>query len=228
MAERRSEQSRLEAFSDGVFALAATLLVVSLEVPATLGEMLAELSGIAAFALGFAALILIWSVHNAYFRRYGLQDGWTVALNGCLLFVVLYYVFPLKFVAAGFAGHVLGLGGGSPLRLVSSLDELGTLFLLYGLGFVLIFALFALMYRHAVRRSAMLALDARELWEARMLMRHYWIFAAVGVVSMLLAWSGAGLQYGVPGYAYALIGPLCWAHGAWSERRRPGATPAAA
>lgn len=227
MARRRSEPTRLEAFSDGVFALAATLLVVSLEVPATLGEMLADLSGIGAFALGFAALILIWSVHNGYFRRYGLQDAWTVALNGCLLFVVLYYVFPLKFVAAGFAGHVLGLGGDSHLPLLSSIDELGTLFLLYGLGFVLIFALVALMYRHAVRRAEVLALDAHELWEARMLMRHYWIFAVVGLLSMLLAWSGAGLQFGVPGYVYVLLGPLCWWHGAWSDRRRPDATPIA-
>lgn len=221
MGRRRAEQSRLEAFSDGVFALAATLLVVSLEVPATLDGMLAELSGIGAFALGFAALVLIWSVHNGFFRRYGLQDNWTVALNGCLLFVVLYYVFPLKFVVAGFTGYVLGIGDYARMPLLSSLDELKTLFLLYSLGFVLIFVFVALLYRHAVRRAGELGLDAFEHWEARFLARHYGLFVVVGLLSMLLAWLGVGLAYGVPGYVYALLGPLCWGHGVWSDRNRP-------
>src|SRR5690606_25563506 len=100
MLQRRSDSTRLEAFSDGVFAFAATLLVVSLEVPNSFSELLADLSGMGAFALGFLALVLLWAVHNAYFRRYALEDGWTIALNACLLFVILFYVFPLKFVAA--------------------------------------------------------------------------------------------------------------------------------
>ena len=45
------------------------------------------------------ALVLIWSVHNAFFRRYGLDDGLTVVLNTAQLFVVLFYVYPLKFMA---------------------------------------------------------------------------------------------------------------------------------
>ena len=47
-----------------------------------------------------------------------------------------------------------------------------------------------------------------------MLKRHYAIFVAVGVLSMLLAWLGVGLPLAVPGWIYALVGPLCWWHGA--------------
>jgi hypothetical protein len=81
VARRRGGPGRLETFSDAVFALAATLLVVSLEVPVTFDELLVDLSGFGAFAVGFAALVLIWTVHTAYFRRYGLQDGWTVTFS---------------------------------------------------------------------------------------------------------------------------------------------------
>lgn len=218
MLQRRSDSTRLEAFSDGVFAFAATLLVVSLEVPNNFSELLADLSGIGAFALGFLALVLLWAVHNAYFRRYALEDGWTIALNACLLFVILFYVFPLKFVAAGLTGHVFRLGDATRLPTIGSLEELATLFLLYSLGFVLIFTFVSLMYRHATRRAAVLGLGSGELREAHFLKRHYGLFALVGLLSMLLAWLDVGVQFGVPGWIYAILGPVCWAHGAWSNR----------
>ena len=46
----------------------------------------------------FALLVWIWSEHNTFFRRFGMQDAYTVALNAALLFVVLLYVYPLKFM----------------------------------------------------------------------------------------------------------------------------------
>lgn len=221
MRNRRTESTRLEAFSDGVLAFAATLLVVSLEVPDSFDELLDDLSGFGAFALAFGALILLWTVHNAWFRRYGLQDRWTIALNGCLLFVILFYVFPLKFVAAGITGLLFGIGDYSRMPRTESLDQLSSLFLLYGLGFVLIFTVVSLMYRHAARRAEVLNLDPSELREAHQLTRHYAILVVVGLLSMLLAWLEIGLEIGLPGWIYVVIGPLCWAHEFWSERRRP-------
>lgn len=224
MSPRRSDSTRLEALSDGVFAFAATLLVVSLEVPRTFDALLTDLSGFGAFAVSFGALLLIWAVHNAYFKRYGLEDAWTQVLNGWLLFVVLFYVFPLKFVAAGVSAVVFRIGAERGGAMIGSYDELSLLFQLYGLGFVLIFATFSLMYRHATRRAQSLGLDASELHEAHMLKRHYAIFAFVGALSILAAWLHIGLQVGFPGWMYGLLGPLCWAHGAWSERTQPHVT----
>ena len=221
MRVRRSDSSRLEAFSDGVFAFAATLLVVSLEVPQSFDELLADLSGFGAFALGFATLIMLWMVHHAYFRRYALEDRWTIVLNGALLFVILFYVFPLKFVAAGITGFVFGVGDYSRMPMLDSHDDLATLFVLYGLGFALIFTCVSLMYRHAARRADVLGLDARERHEAQTLKRHYAIFVPVALLSMLLAWLQVGITMGAPGWIYALLGPLCWAHGIWSERAAP-------
>src|SRR5271167_2798365 len=95
---RGGEITRLEGFSDAVFAFAVTLLVVSLEVPKTFTELLAAMRGFAAFAVCFALLADVWYNHYRFFRRYGLQDPWTVFLNCVLLFFVLFYVYPLKFL----------------------------------------------------------------------------------------------------------------------------------
>ncbi len=54
--------------------------------------------GAVPFACCFALLVWIWYEHNAFFRRYGLQDAYTILLNSVLLFVVLLYVYPLKFM----------------------------------------------------------------------------------------------------------------------------------
>src|SRR4026208_808418 len=95
---RRHEIPRLEGFSDAVFGFALTLLVVSLEVPRSYEELIDVMSGFLSFACCFALLPWLWCEHNTFFRRYGLQDGVTVVINGGLLFTVLFYVYPLKFM----------------------------------------------------------------------------------------------------------------------------------
>jgi uncharacterized membrane protein len=127
--ERRHEVSRVEAFSDAVFAFSLTLLVVSLDVPKSYRELMALTAGFVPFACSFALLTWIWYEHNLFFRRYGLQDGYVVALNGALLFVVLFYVYPLKFLfTAAFAFFIPALRA----NLEVSPRELPTLFAIYG------------------------------------------------------------------------------------------------
>src|SRR5215813_12913085 len=95
---RGGEITRLEGFSDAVFAFAVTLLVVSLEVPRAFHELIETMRGFPAFGVCFALLAQTWYNHCRFFRRYGLQDAWSVFLNCALLFFVLFYVYPLKFL----------------------------------------------------------------------------------------------------------------------------------
>src|SRR6266566_1348637 len=94
----RREVSRVEGFSDAVFAFAITLLVVSLEVPKTFEELMAAIRGFPAFAVSFALLFQIWWRHYRFFRRYDLEDRYVITVTGFLLFVVLFFVYPLKFL----------------------------------------------------------------------------------------------------------------------------------
>src|SRR4051812_38559895 len=98
MAHRHREVSRIEGFSDAVFGFAITLLVVSLEVPKTYHELIAVMRGFPAFAVCFAMLFQVWRRHYKFFRAYDLEDSTVIALTGVLLFVVLFYVYPLKFL----------------------------------------------------------------------------------------------------------------------------------
>ena len=105
---RGTEITRLEALSDAVFGFAITLLVVSLQVPDTFTEMLGLMRGLPAFAASFALLFLVWINQHRYFRRYGLEDETTTFLNALLLFVILFFVYPLKFVFQIVIRMVLG------------------------------------------------------------------------------------------------------------------------
>src|SRR3984893_6573411 len=95
---RAGEITRLEAFCDVIFGFAITLLVVSLEVPHTYAELMADMRGFLPFAACFAQLALIWRTHYKFSRRYGLEDPYTVFLNVVFLFLVFFYFYPLKFV----------------------------------------------------------------------------------------------------------------------------------
>src|ERR1700741_577959 len=94
---RGAEVTRLEGFSDAVFGFALTLLVVSLDVPKNFNDLLNTMRGFPAFAVCFGLLVLIWNDPYKFCRRYGLDDGFTRFLTCVLLFLVLFYVYPLKF-----------------------------------------------------------------------------------------------------------------------------------
>ncbi|HEU4389697.1 MAG TPA: TMEM175 family protein [Blastocatellia bacterium] len=105
---RGGEITRIEGLSDAVFAFAVTLLIVSLEVPKNFDELLEGMRGFGAFAVCFALLMSIWYEQYLFFRRYNLQDTYTVILNLILIFVALFYVYPLKFLFGFLIGKWMG------------------------------------------------------------------------------------------------------------------------
>jgi hypothetical protein len=52
-------------------------------------------------------LYSVWCDHYVFFRRYGLQDYLTMHLSAVLLFVVLFYVYPLKFLFTALMDELL-------------------------------------------------------------------------------------------------------------------------
>jgi len=210
--------TRLEGLSDAVFAFSATLLVVSLEVPRTFDELLVNLGGFVGFGFSFALLMMIWTAHHGFFKRYGLEDRLTIAINSVLLFLVLFYVYPLKFLMSLLTGWYLGL---EDVRgRISSLEEMSQLLLLYSCGFVAVYLCFVLLYFTAVKKRQSLELDELEVFDGRTLIRHYSIFVSVGVVSIVMTLTGVGMGIGAPGWIYALLGPLCGIHGHRRLKRR--------
>lgn len=91
--------TRVEAYTDGVFAIAATLLVLDLTTTTfshidSDGQMWAALAGMSesftAFVISFGLLSLLWMIHLQQFRDLARVDGGLMWLNSIrLLFIVL-------------------------------------------------------------------------------------------------------------------------------------------
>ncbi len=202
---RGHEIKRIEAFSDAVFAFAVTLLIVSLEVPKTFEELLVTMRGFFAFGISFSLLMMIWYEQNVFFRRYAMDDIITITLNCILIFLVLFFVYPLKFLFTFIFSPMMYGDKNLPVH-VSEKDP-PTLLLIYGSGYVAIYLLFFLMYVHAFRKKDELQLTYHEQFDTKTKMYAYLILAFVGVVSIILSQILPGNLIGLAGFAYFMIWP---------------------
>lgn len=178
--------SRIEGFSDAVFGFAVTLLVVSLEVPETFGELQRILAGFPAFAVTFTVICWVWYEHYLFFRRYNLEDGLTVLLNSILLFIVLFYAYPMKFMFTRLvSGSLLGIGPGIDDGM--SAENGRMLMAVYSGGFVALFGTLMLLHWNALRQRTILALDALAIYDARASVRRHLISVTLGLLSIAIA-----------------------------------------
>ena len=206
---RGTEVTRVEAFSDVVFGFALTLLVVSLEVPHTFNQLLAAMSGFVPFAISFAILAQVWWVHHNFFRRYGLQDGATILLNLILLFVVLLYVYPLKFLFSFMFEEALGHNGitlpNGKIEPFIAPSQGPLLMIIYGLGYATVFLIFTLLYLHALRKQHDLDLSRTEVYDTQTSILENSGMAFVGLLSAVVAALLPASKAGLAGFVFFLI-----------------------
>jgi len=221
---RAGEITRLEALSDGTFAFAITLLVVSLEVPSSFADLLVVLRGFPAFAVCFTLLIWIWFQHWRFFRRYGLEDAGTVALNSALLFVVLFYVYPLKFLWTYLLAATTRNPTAIPIGEVAAppmrWTEGAQLMQVYGLGFLAIFFLLAMLYVRAYSKRDALQLNEFERFDTRSGIVENLAVAGVGLLSIAIVTFGGPRAGFFAGISYSLIGVVKAGHGYWHRFKR--------
>jgi uncharacterized membrane protein len=168
--------NRLEAFSDGVFAIAITLLVLELRVPEGAGDHLAhELArqwpSYLAYLVSFLVIGIIWMNHHAVVDHLREADRPLMALNLFLLLWTSLIPWPTRLVAEYMRE------GGDPER-VAALIYAGTMTMM---GFA-----FGLLWRYATSHRDLLAVDLSEAEIARRT-RRFTIGAPIYAVSILVA-----------------------------------------
>jgi uncharacterized membrane protein len=108
------EFSRVVAFSDGVFAIAITLLVLALEIPAGLGDLGEQIRDrgdeFFAYGLSFAVIGSLWIAHHRFFSTLARFDGPLMVLN--LVYLAFIALIP-------FSSSVLGSYAGQTAAVIT-------------------------------------------------------------------------------------------------------------
>jgi len=202
----KHSKNRLESLSDGVFAFAATLMVVNIGANADFSSLKEQLPMFISFGISFFVMMALWKLHYNFFRRTSYVDNWTITYNSIFLFTILFYVFPLKSLASAII-----------LRTRMTITELSELFQLYSLGFTVIFLCLVLLYRRAYKKDN----KNKNLLSLLFYKRHFFIFAIVGLFSALFAYFKIGIQFGLPGIIYSVLGLLCFLHSKQFHKKYP-------
>lgn len=141
----------MEAFSDGVFAVAITLLVLDIHVPAykdlpqnggLLAALLAQWPMLLAYVTSFATILIMWMNHHRLFEQIGRKDHGLLLLNGLLLMTVTLVPFPTALLAE----YIEHPGAKTAAAVYAGVNFLMALF-------------FNLLWRHASVNGRLLAED---------------------------------------------------------------------
>ncbi len=200
---RGQHGTRIEALSDGIFSLAIALLLISSTIPSNYGELERFMYDFFPFACCMIYIYWIWKAQCIFFLRFGINDSYTEVLNLALLFFVLFYVYPLKFlmsfllryfyilISALFDPEWIGKMRSYTFATFSNIEvQMPRLMLIYGLGFFSIFAILFLLYRHALKLREDLELSPIETLETESTLRQYLSIVYVTIISIVLAIAG--------------------------------------
>lgn len=223
---RGNEASRIEQLSDCIFALAITMSLMSTAAPKNYGDLVLFISDLIPFALSVLAVMWIWHVHYQFFMRFGLRDMRIIVLNTLLMVIVLFFVYPLKFLSSWMVSYFTILFQGLVIdeayfrqfneisKNMIPFSKLPLLMVFYSMSFLSIFVIFILMYMHALKKKADLALSDVEIAVSRYVIGHYLGISVVAIISISIAttgyvtgWALSGMFAGI---VYFLIGPVVY------------------
>ena len=204
----KHSRSRVAALSDGIFAFASTLMVVDIGTTVDIKNIESQIPLFISFGVAFFVMMMLWKVHYNFFQRTKYVDNWIITANTLLLFTILFYLFPLKTLINSITQQ-LGMNA----------NDLAQLFILYGVGFVLVFTSYSFLYWRASKKDTLNS----NLLELKFYHRHFLIFVIIGIVSVILSIFQTGIRFGLPGFVYALLGPLCYYNSVLFRKKYPEA-----
>lgn len=186
---------RVEAFSDGVIAIAATLLVLELHVPEPgqdiWSSLAHQLPSLAAYVVSFLTILILWVNHHALFHAVARVDRAVLFLNGLLLLGISFVSYPTA---------TLG-------RALESGDFERSAAVLYALSFALTSACFTALWIYLRAHPALLSAEARP--RVGRALRRSLLGPGLYLVSLLVALvnAPAALVVAAAGAAYFALTP---------------------
>lgn len=214
---RGEEPGRLENFSDAVFALAITLLLISSSSPTNFSQIKRFVYDLIPFISCIAVIVAIWHQHFIFFFRYGLRHGRIIVLNSIFLVIVLFYVYPLKFLARLTLYPFALVTENKPLieefSNVIEWTDVGDLMIIYGSGYAGIFFVLMMMYRYALKLADELGLNEIERFDTQVSITTNMLMGIIPLISVVLCiifrghWY-AGMLGGMIYFLYQIVMPI--------------------
>lgn len=224
---RGEEPTRIETLSDAGFALAIGLLLISTSPPTTFAALIDFTKDIIPFGLCIVLISMVWFQHFIYFIRYGFRSRTIVLLNTLLLFILLFYVYPLKFLTKFLVviySSILGIdhSASETLQQMIAMEDIPSLMIIYGLGAAGIFVVLMFMYIYALKKSGELELNELEIFDTRTSIYGNALMAAIPLLSVFFAAiiPNIGLSSNLSGFIYVLYWPVMAFFGKRMSRKR--------
>lgn len=149
-AFNEKETGRLEAFSDGVFAVAITLLSLNIRVPIgshhLIHDVLMQWQSFVAYIVSFVTILVMWINHHALFQQIQRIDRVFMVLNGLLLMFVTFVNYPTALVA----------------EYLTDKSQALPAMLIYNSTYIVIAILFTSLWFYAANRRRLLRGDANQ------------------------------------------------------------------
>lgn len=192
------QTARIESFSDGVFAIAITLLILNLRVPTSSETMRDEVSLLntlsrqwpvfVSFLISFVTILIMWINHHRLFRLIVRVDHMLLLLNGAVMLMVTLAPFPTALLAE----HLTGNSARSAA-------------ILYASYFVLNAIAFGLLWRYASIDNRLIDKSA-SLAEVSDITMQYRLWPLFYLAALLMAFVHPYLTIGACGLLALLFG----------------------
>lgn len=214
---RGENVSRLDNLTDAVFGIAITLLIFNLTNPNSFADLLTFTKTLPAFLISISFILLIWNEHLRFSEIYTLNDATLTGLNTLFIALVIFYVYPLRFVTL----FLTNLFFNTDIDVKITEDQVPHLMIYYGfVVFALYFVLYLFYYRAGKIKNE-LQLNKFEVFYTSAQKGRIIIMFSVPIISIILIFiikeysvSSASL---VGGLTYFLYNPLMiW----WYRRYR--------
>lgn len=216
---RGKDASRLDNVTDAVFGFAITLLIFNSSNPNSFDDLFTFTKTLPAFLISISFLILIWHEHLSFSRIYSLEDFWLKTLNTAFLAVVIFYVYPLRFLTVFLTNFFFGTG----IEIELSGRQMPDLMIYYGAITASLYIILYLFYLRAAKLQEKLALNTFEQFHVRHHAGRLAIMFSVPVISIivtaLLKPHSIALSSILGGVAYNLYIPLIfWWQGKYRRK----------
>lgn len=203
---RGANASRLDNVTDAVFGIAITLLIFNMANPNSFEDLIGFAKTLPAFLLSISFLLLIWNEHFRFSEIYTLNDTGLIIFNTIFLAMIIFFVYPLRFLALYMTGFLFQTDLGASIQP----GQMHYLMIFYGLAIFGLYFIIYLFYARAMQLKSSLNLNDYEIFLTRWQKKRIMLMFMVPLLSVILTWIISYYSIGLAGFIGGMTYWLFW------------------